>query len=153
MSDSVESTVLGDYFAPFSNRNFFVKNRHFFFCDWINEYSLIQSQTLRKLHFFLRIFDENFSGFRAKFQKIVTCAAFSIKFAKQIRNLPKILNFVKIIHYSSKLFTSLLNNAASSAASSDGTEAGDAPTGWSAACPDQGRPEPRLFSQEAGTFR
>ena len=32
--------------------------------------------------FFLRIFDEFFSGFRAKFQKIVTCAAFSIKFAK-----------------------------------------------------------------------
>ena len=34
------------------------------------------------MHFFLRIFDEFFSGFRAKFQKIVTCAAFSIKFAK-----------------------------------------------------------------------
>jgi len=34
------------------------------------------------LHFFLRIFDEFFSGFRAKFQKIVTCVAFSIKFAK-----------------------------------------------------------------------
>merc|ERR1719453_529871 len=32
--------------------------------------------------FFLRIFDEFFSGFRAKFQKIVTCVAFSIKFAK-----------------------------------------------------------------------
>ena len=28
------------------------------------------------------VFDEFFSGFRAKFQKIVTCAAFSIKFAK-----------------------------------------------------------------------
>ena len=32
--------------------------------------------------FFLRIFDEFFSGFRAKFQKIVTCVAFSIKLAK-----------------------------------------------------------------------
>ena len=42
----------------------------------------MQSQKNRKLHFFLRIFDEFFSGFRAKFQKIVTCAAFSIKFAK-----------------------------------------------------------------------
>ena len=31
---------------------------------------------------FLRIFDEFFSGFRAKFQKRVTCVAFSIKFAK-----------------------------------------------------------------------
>ena len=30
----------------------------------------------------LLIFDEFFSGFRAKFQKIVTCVAFSIKFAK-----------------------------------------------------------------------
>ena len=34
------------------------------------------------MFFFLRIFDENFPGFRAKFQKIVTCVAFSIKFAK-----------------------------------------------------------------------
>ena len=41
----------------------------------------------------------------------MTCVAFSIKFAKkQIRNLPKILNFVKIIHYYSKLFTSLLSD-------------------------------------------
>ena len=31
---------------------------------------------------FLQIFDEFFSGFRAKFQKLVTCVAFSIKFAK-----------------------------------------------------------------------
>ena len=30
---------------------------------------------------------------------------------KQIRNLPKILNFVKIIHYYSELFTSLLTEA------------------------------------------
>ena len=51
-------------------------------CEWISEYSLIQSQTLRILQFFLRIFDEFFSGFRAKFQKIVTSVAFSIKFAK-----------------------------------------------------------------------
>ena len=52
------------------------------FCDWINEYSLTHSQTLRILRFLARIFDEFFSGFRAKFQKIVTCVAFSIKFAK-----------------------------------------------------------------------
>ena len=45
-------------------------------------YSLIQSQTLRILHFLARIFDEFFSGFRAKFQKRVTPFAFSIKFAK-----------------------------------------------------------------------
>ena len=30
----------------------------------------------------MRIFDEKISGFRAKFQKRVTCVAFSIKFAK-----------------------------------------------------------------------
>ena len=50
-----------------------------------SQISLIQSQKIRILHFFeffLRIFDEFFSGFRAKFQKIVTCIAFSIKFAK-----------------------------------------------------------------------
>ena len=34
------------------------------------------------MHFFLRIFDEFFSVCRVKFQKIVTCVAFSIKFAK-----------------------------------------------------------------------
>ena len=37
--------------APFSNLNFFVKVANFF-RYWINEYSLIQSQTLRILHFF-----------------------------------------------------------------------------------------------------
>ena len=33
---------------------------------------------------------------------------FQSNLRKQIRNLPKILNFVKTIHYFSKLFTSLL---------------------------------------------
>ena len=56
---------------PFSNLNFFVKNRQNFFRDLINEYSLIQSQKIRILHFFLRIVDEFFPGFRAKFQKRV----------------------------------------------------------------------------------
>ena len=49
-----------------------------------------------------------FSGFRAKFQKIVTCVAFSIKFAKTNQKFAEILNFVKIIHYYSKLFTGVL---------------------------------------------
>ena len=52
--------------------------------------------------FFLRIFDEILSGFRAKFQKRVTSVAFSIKLIinlrKQIRKVPKILKSVKIIH-------------------------------------------------------
>ena len=39
-------------------------------------------EKLQNLHFFLRIFDEFFSGFRAKFQKIVTRVAFSIKSVK-----------------------------------------------------------------------
>ena len=71
-----------------------------------NEYSLIQSQTLRILHFFLRIFDEFFSGFRAKFQKIVTCVAFSIKFAKTNQKFAENSEFCenyslffKIIHF------------------------------------------------------
>ena len=34
---------------------------------------------------------------------------FQSNLRKQIRNLPKILNFVKKIHYYSKLFTSLLS--------------------------------------------
>ena len=69
-------------------------------------YSLIQSQTLRILHFLLRIFDEFFSGFRAKFQKIVTCVAFSIKFAKTNQKFAKNSEFCeknsllfKIIHF------------------------------------------------------
>merc|ERR1712072_660695 len=74
--------------------------------DRINEYSLIQSQTLRILHFLARIFDEFFSGFRAKFQKIVTCVAFSIKFAKTNQKFAensefceKNSLFFKIIHF------------------------------------------------------
>ena len=68
--------------------------------------SLIQSQTLRILHFLARIFDEFFSGFRAKFQKIVTCVAFSIKFAKANQKIAensefceKISLLFKIIHF------------------------------------------------------
>ena len=64
-----------------------------FFCDWINEFSLIQSQKIRILQIFLRIFDEFFSGFRAKFKKIVTCAAFSIKFAKTNQNFAENFEF------------------------------------------------------------
>ena len=47
--------------------------------NFINSISIAKSSNFA---FFLRIFDEFFSGFRAKFQKIVTCVAFSIKFAK-----------------------------------------------------------------------
>ena len=36
---------------------------------------------------------------------------FQSNLRKQIRNLPKILNFVKIIHYYSKLFTGVLRVA------------------------------------------
>ena len=61
------------------------------------------------MHFFLRIFDEFFSGFRAKFQKIVTCVAFSITFAKTNQKFAENSEFCeKKIHYFSKLFTSLL---------------------------------------------
>ena len=56
--------------------------------------------------FFLRIFDEFFSGFRAKFQKIVTCVAFSIKFAKTNQKFAENSEFCenyslffKIIHF------------------------------------------------------
>ena len=37
---------------------------------------------------------------------------FQSNLLKQIRNLPKILNFVKIIHYHSKLFTGVLRGEA-----------------------------------------
>ena len=68
-------------FAPFSNLNFFVKNRqNFFAIELMNIHNSIANNS--NFAFSLRTFDEFFSGFRAKFQKIVTCAAFSIKFAK-----------------------------------------------------------------------
>ena len=67
-------------FAPFSNLNFFVKNRQNIFA--IEFMNFINSIAKNSNFAFLRIFDEIFSGFRAKFQKIVTCVAFSIKFAK-----------------------------------------------------------------------
>ena len=96
-------------FAPFSNLKFFVKNcQTFFAIELMNiyEYSLIQSQTLRILHFFLRIFDEFFSGFRAKFQKIVTCVAFSTNFAETDQKFAENSEFCenyslscKIIHF------------------------------------------------------
>ena len=58
-------------FAPFSNLNFFVKNRQNVFAielmNFINSISIAKSSNFA---FFLRIFDEFFSGFRAKFQKI-----------------------------------------------------------------------------------
>ena len=41
---------------------------------------------------------------------------FQSNLRKQIRNLPKILNFVKIIHYYSKLFTGVLTQAGQSRA-------------------------------------
>ena len=56
------------------------------------------------------MFDEFFSGFRAKFQKIVTCVAFSIKFAKTKQKFAENSEFCEKIHYLifSKIFTSLL---------------------------------------------
>ena len=61
----------------------------------------------------LRIFDEFFSGFRAKFQKIVTCVAFSIKFAETNQKFAENSEFCeKNSLYYSELFTSLLTPAA-----------------------------------------
>ena len=55
------------------------------------------------------MFDEFFPGFRAKFQKIVTCVAFSINFAKTNQKFAKNSEFCeKKVHYYSKLLTSLL---------------------------------------------
>ena len=92
-------------FAPFSNLNFFVKNRQFFFViELMNFVNSIAKKS--NFAFFLRIFDEFFSGFRAKFQKIVTCVAFSIKFAKTNQKFAENSEFCeknsllfKIIHF------------------------------------------------------
>ena len=72
-------------FAPFSNLIFFVKNRqNVFAIELMNFINSIAKNS--NFAFFLRIVDEFFSGFRAKFQKTVTCVAFSIKFAKTVTN-------------------------------------------------------------------
>ena len=47
-------------------------------------------------------FDEFFPGFRAKFQKIVTCVAFSIKFAKTNQKFAENSEFCEKNHYYSK---------------------------------------------------
>ena len=92
-------------FAPFSNLNFFVKNRqNVFAIELMNFINSIANNS--NFAFFLRIFDEFFSGFRAKFQKIVTCVAFSIKFAKTNQKFAENSEFCenysllfKIIHF------------------------------------------------------
>ena len=72
-----------------------------------------------KIDRFLRISDEFFSGFRAKFQKRVTSVAFQSILRKQIRKLPKILKSVKIIQYytdpNSILFNRVLSGASPAA--------------------------------------
>ena len=60
--------------------------------------------------FFLRNFDKFFSGFRAKLQKRVTSVDFQSILRKQIRKLPKFLEFVKIIQYYSILFIRVLDD-------------------------------------------
>ena len=97
----------GGSFAPFSNLNFFVKNRQKpIAIELMNFINSIAKNS--KFAFFLRIFDEFFFGFSAKFQKIVTCVAFSIKFAKTNQKFAENSKFVKIIHFFSKLFTDVL---------------------------------------------
>ena len=67
---------------------------------------------------FLRIFDEFVSGFRDKFQKRVTCVAFSIEFPKTHKKITEnsgicenySLLFI-IIHYYSLLFIRVLSRA------------------------------------------
>ena len=77
-----------------------------FFRDWIIEFPIFFIFFV-EFAFFLRIFDDMFSGFRAKFQKRVTSVAFQSILRKQIRKLPKIENseicenysiFFNIIH-------------------------------------------------------
>ena len=67
----------------------------------------------------MRIFDEFFSGFRAKFQKIVTCVAVSIKFAKTNQKFAESSEFSEknslLFNYYSKLFTSLLTGSPAAA--------------------------------------
>ena len=97
-------------FAPFFNLKISTKNRHHFFAIEKLNFRFF-SFSYRILQFFLRNFYELFSGFRAKFQKRVTSVVFQSNLRKQIRKLPKILKFVKIIQYYSILFNRVLTPA------------------------------------------
>ena len=92
-------------FAPLSNLNSFVKNRqNKIAIELMNFINSIAKNS--NFAFFLRIFDEFLSEFRAKFQKIVTCVAFSIKFEKTNQKFAENFEFCenysllfKIIHW------------------------------------------------------
>ena len=86
-------------FAPFSNLNFFVKNRQNFFAIELMNIHEFNRKHFEFCIFFARIFDEFFSGFRAKLQKRVRSVAFQSNLRKQIRKLLNILKSVKIIQY------------------------------------------------------
>ena len=64
-----------------------------------NEFRIF-SLSASNFSIFLRIFDEISSGFRDKFQKRVTCVAFSIKFAKTTSKIAEILEIIICENYS-----------------------------------------------------
>ena len=91
-------------FAPLRSQNFSQTSSTFFsrLNNWISDFL----NFFLEFCIFLRIFDEFFSGFRAKFQKIVMCVAFSIKFAKTNQKFAENSEFCenysllfKIIHW------------------------------------------------------
>ena len=98
-------------FAPFFNLKISAKNRqHVFAIEKLNfRFFSISSSNFA---FFLRNFDEFFSGFRAKLQKRVRSVAFQSILRKRIRKLPKFLKILKIIQFYSILFNRVLSGAA-----------------------------------------
>ena len=93
-------------FAPFSNLNFFVKNRQNFFAIELMNIHEFNRKHFEFCIFFLRIFDDFFPDFAPNSKKIVTRVAFSIKFAKTNQKFAensefceKNSLFFKIIHF------------------------------------------------------
>ena len=76
--------------------------------NWISDFSNSSSN----FAFFLWIFDDFFSGFRAKLQRRVRSVAFQPILRKRIRKLPKFLKILKIIQFYS--IVSLTSASASS---------------------------------------
>ena len=66
-----------------------------FFRDWIIEFPIF-SFFSSNFAFFLRNFDEFFSGFRAELQERVRSVAFQSNLRERIRKLPKFLKILKI---------------------------------------------------------
>ena len=85
-------------FAPLRSQNFTQKSSTFF-REWRMNFRCYSSFLCRNLHFFCEFFMKFRPDFATNSRKEWCVSFFQSNLRKQIRNLPKILKSVKIIHY------------------------------------------------------